>query len=102
MVESVESLESVESSHASVRPSPRALARLAGFLYLVPLAPFGILYVPSLVVPGDAEATANRILASESLVRLSIASALLSQVGLYSSLWPCTGFSSRSAAGRPC
>jgi hypothetical protein len=32
------------------------------------------------VVPGDAAATAKNILASESLVRLSVASALLSQV----------------------
>jgi hypothetical protein len=62
-------------------PRPIVLARIAGLLYLVPLAPFGLLYVPTLVVPDDAEATAARILASESTVRLSMASALLSQVG---------------------
>jgi hypothetical protein len=58
-------------------------ARVAGVLYLslVPLSFFGILYGPSrLVVPGDAAATANNIMASEALFRLSIVSALLVQV----------------------
>ena len=54
-----------------------------GFLYLlkVPLAIFGIAYVPSLVVQGDATTTINNIIASESLVRLSIISSLFVQVG---------------------
>ena len=60
--------------------SPRIYARVAGLLYLIPLAPFGIFYVPSLVVPRNAVVTASNILASESMVRLSIATALLSQV----------------------
>jgi hypothetical protein len=58
-------------------------ARLAGALYLslVPLGIFGIMYVPSaMIVPGDAAATAANIMASESLFRLSIVSALLVQV----------------------
>ena len=58
-------------------------ARIAGFLYLllVPLGIFGILYVPStLIVPGDVAATASKILANESLFRLSIVSALLVQL----------------------
>jgi hypothetical protein len=39
------------------------------------VAPFGMMYVPStLVVPGDATATANNIVASEGLIRLGIAS----------------------------
>lgn len=57
--------------------------RAAGLLYLlmVVLGAFSILYVPStLVVPGDATATANNILASEGLYRLSIVSGLLSAV----------------------
>jgi hypothetical protein len=61
--------------------SPNVWARVAGFLYLVPLAPFGLLYVPSLVVQGDPAATVEHLLAHESTVRLSVVSALLSQVG---------------------
>jgi len=36
---------------------------------------------PNLIVPGDAVATVNNIMASESLFRLSIGSALLIQIG---------------------
>jgi Domain of unknown function (DUF4386) len=62
--------------------SPRRMARIAGLLYLIGSVAgvFGILYGPSLVVPGDAAATAKHILASESLFRLSIVSALLDQI----------------------
>lgn len=77
---------------------PQTLARLTGLLYLLllPLGIFGTIYVPSvLVVPGEAAATANNILASESLYRLGIVSALLVQVvnifvvlGLYKILKP--------------
>lgn len=59
------------------------MARLAGFLYLLllPLGIFGLLYVPSMfVVPGDAAATANNVAASASIYRLSILTALLTQV----------------------
>ena len=55
-------------------------ARIAGFLYLllIPLGVFGLLYVPNtLMVPGDAAATANNILTNELLFRLSIVSAIL-------------------------
>ncbi len=58
-------------------------ARIAGALYLTlfPLGIFGILYVPSaLIVPGDAATTANNIMASESLFRASIVTALLVQI----------------------
>ena len=57
-------------------------ARIAGILYLalVPLGFFGIYVSSSIVVPGDAAATASNILASESLFRLGIVSALLVQV----------------------
>ena len=58
-------------------------ARIAGILYLIefPLGIFGILYVPSiLIVPGDAATTANNIMASESLFRLSIVSGLILQI----------------------
>ncbi len=63
--------------------NPNKIARVAGVLYLtmVPLGIFGIMYVPStLFVPGDAATTANNIMASASLFRLSIVSALIIQL----------------------
>jgi hypothetical protein len=59
-------------------------ARVAGLLYLLVAitGAFSIVYVPgTLVVPGDAAATADRILTSEWLFRLGIASELISAVG---------------------
>ena len=54
-------------------------ARIAGFLYLL-LAiagPVRLMYIPStLFVPGNSEATANNIVAHESLFRLGIVSDL--------------------------
>jgi len=64
----------------SAKTSPLVLARVAGFLYLlvIPLGIFGALYVPSkLIVAEDAAATANRLMASESLFRLAIVSDML-------------------------
>lgn len=61
----------------------RKRARYAGLLYLLMglTAPFGLLYVPGrLMVSGDAAATADRIRASESLLRFGIASELIHQV----------------------
>jgi hypothetical protein len=62
--------------------SPQVYARIGGLLYLllVPLGFFGIYVGSSLVVPGDAATTATNILASESLFRMSIVTALLVQV----------------------
>jgi len=63
--------------------STKKQARVAGLLYLlgsIP-APIGLVYVPSkLFVSGDATATADSIRASESLLRLGIASELFPQV----------------------
>jgi len=58
-------------------------ARIAGFLYLllIPLGVFGMLYVPAtLFVPGNIALTISNIMANESLFRLSIVSALLTQI----------------------
>jgi hypothetical protein len=65
------------------KTNPNKTARVAGFLSLVmiPFALFGIVWAPSLIVPGDAATTAGNIMASESLFRLSIASSLVVQVG---------------------
>ncbi len=81
----------------SAEISPLVLARVTGFLYLLllPLGIFGMSSSTALVVPGDAATTVNNILASESLFRLAIVSALLVQVvnifvvlGLYQLLKP--------------
>ena len=58
--------------------NPKKTARIAGFLLLLiaVIAPFSMLYVPSvLVAPGDAATTANNIMASEGLFRMGIVSA---------------------------
>ena len=50
-------------------------ARITGILILIMavIAPLGMLYVPStLIVPGDATATASNVMASEPLFRLGI------------------------------
>jgi len=61
--------------------STKKTARVAGLLYLLMGIPavFSLMYVPSkLIVRGDATATANNILASQSLFRLGIVSGLIS------------------------
>ncbi len=65
------------------KTSPLTYARVAGVLYLslVPLAFLGFPYGPSyLFVPGNAAATANHIIASESLFRLGIVINLLGAI----------------------
>jgi hypothetical protein len=65
----------------------RQQARAAGRLYLLLAltAPIGLLYVPGrLIVSGDAVATADRVAASPSILRLGIASELFHQtVGIF-------------------
>ena len=54
--------------------------RVAGLWYIsmVFVAPFSLMYVPkTLIVRGDASATASRILASETMFRLSIVAELI-------------------------
>jgi uncharacterized protein DUF4386 len=53
-------------------------ARVAGILYLLAsiIGFFGLVYVPKLIVPGDATATANHVRGSETVLRLGIASEL--------------------------
>jgi hypothetical protein len=65
-----------------MHPTNKA-ARIAGAVYLsmVLTAPFTLLYVPGkLIVRGDAAATANNILAHETMFRLSIIGDLLTSV----------------------
>ncbi len=65
-----------------MHPTVKA-ARIAGPVYLsmVLTAPFSLIYVPSkLIVRGNATATANNILAHETMFRLSIMGDLVGQV----------------------
>jgi hypothetical protein len=61
--------------------SPQFNARLAGFLYLL-LVPLGFfsMYAGSLVEPGNVVATAQNIIKSEFMFRLSIVSALITPI----------------------
>jgi hypothetical protein len=59
-------------------------ARVAGLLYLLSglTAPFSLIYVPrTLIVPGDATATADHVRASVTLLRLGMASEVLVAAG---------------------
>jgi len=60
----------------------RKTARTAGCLYLLLAVTggFSMLYVPSLVAPGDATTTASNIVRSETLFRIGIVSGLICQV----------------------
>lgn len=62
--------------------SLKKTARIAGFLYLIVAITggFSMMYVPGLIVSGDAAATVKNILANESLFRLGLVSALVCQV----------------------
>ncbi len=65
-----------------MHPTDKA-ARVAGAVYLslVVTAPFSLIYIPStLIVRGNATATANNILAHEKLFRLGIVADLISSV----------------------
>src|SRR2546428_1005998 len=65
-----------------MNPTVKA-ARIAGsiFLTMVFTAPFSLIYVPSkLIVRGNAAATADNILAHETMFRLSIFGDLIGQV----------------------
>ena len=65
-----------------MHPTKKA-ARIAGAIYLTMVftAPFSLIYVPSkLIVRGDASATADNILAHETMFRLSIFGDLIGQV----------------------
>lgn len=67
---------------AKEKTNPNRTARIAGLLYLPPwfLSILAMFLRQSLIVPGDAAATASKILASESLFRLSIVIDLVVQV----------------------
>ena len=68
---------------ATITISQSKAARTAGILYFLTalIAPIGLMYVPGmLIVTGDAAATAERIRASEWLLRLGIGAELIPQI----------------------
>jgi len=63
--------------------STKQAARVAGLLYIVTCipAPFSLIYIPNtLIVPGNATATANKILANESMFRLGMAGEVITSI----------------------
>src|SRR6266480_1179636 len=65
-----------------MHPTVKA-ARIAGFIYLsmIIVAPFCLIYIPSkLIVRGNAAATAENILAHETMFRLAILADLIGAV----------------------
>lgn len=63
--------------------STKKAARFAGLLYVLAClpAPFSLIYLPrKLIVPGNATATANNILASESMFRLGMTGELINAI----------------------
>ena len=63
--------------------SPRKAVTSLRFLYLLwfVIGPFSLMYVPTtLIVSGDAAATANNIMANEWLFRMGIAGSLITQI----------------------
>jgi hypothetical protein len=75
-------MNSNKKTAGTAKTSPLVYARVAGLLYLPPwiLSLMAMLLRQSLIVPGDAAATARNIMASESLFRLSIVSDLVVQL----------------------
>src|ERR1019366_1740494 len=71
-----------EKRREGMHPTDKA-ARVAGAVYLsmAVTAPFSLIYIPrTLIVRADATATANNILAHETLFRLGIAAELITSV----------------------
>jgi hypothetical protein len=74
----------------TIEPAQRTAARVVGVLYLIQMATgvFGESFVRSpLIVRGDAGKTAQNILGSERLFRLSIAGDLFTYIGVIVLIW---------------
>jgi len=70
----------IDNSQRAAANSIKKQARFAGLLYLLAsiVGALALIYVPGkLIVPGDATATADHVRASETLLRLGIASELI-------------------------
>lgn len=74
----------------AIEPSQRTAAKIVGALYLLQMAAgiFGQIFVRDrLIVRGDVEKTAQNIVASERLFRLSIAGDLLTYITVIVLVW---------------
>lgn len=78
-----------EATRAAIEPAQRTAARIAGALYLVLMATgvFGESFVRGRLIVGDATKTAENILGSERLFRLSIAGDLITYAGVIVLMW---------------
>ncbi len=75
MESNIATLGNIKLTNRTADRSPRAMTRLAGFLYLLiaVCSGFSFGYVrTTLIVPGDATVTASNIMTSEWLFRLGI------------------------------
>jgi hypothetical protein len=80
---SINKTAATEDRQPAQAASVQTYARIAGVLYLISIVAggFGELYVPSkFIVSADATATANNIIASDSLFRMGFASYLVEAV----------------------
>jgi hypothetical protein len=76
--------------HTAITPAQRTAARIVGILYVVQMATavFGQSFVrDQLIVRGDATKTAQNIIGSERLFRLSIAGDLFTYTGVIVLAW---------------
>lgn len=79
-----------ERAPAAITPDQRTAAKILGFLYVIQMAVtvFGQSFVRDrLIVAGDAEKTAQNILAHEGLFRLSIVGDLFVYIGVIVLVW---------------
>jgi len=80
---------SAESLPSAITPEQRAAARIVGFLYVIQMvvAVFGESFVRGRLIVGDPAKTAENILGSERLFRLSIAGDLFVYTGVLVLTW---------------
>ena len=99
-------LGSMKLTNRTADRSPRAMARLAGFLYLLIAicSGFSFGYVrTTLIVPGDATATVSNIIAAQGLFRLGIAAdavVFLSEIVLIAMLYTLGTHKNKTIPGR--
>ena len=78
-----------ESFPSAITPEQRSAARIVGFLYVIQMAVavFGESFVRGRLIVADAAKTAENIVASERLFRLSIAGDLFVYAGVLVLTW---------------
>src|SRR5207245_10497706 len=78
-----------DSLASAIAPEQRAAARIVGFLYVIQMAVavFGESFVRGRLIVADAGKTAENIVASERLFRLSIAGDLFVYAGVLVLTW---------------